>query len=195
MDQNYEEESSFGSKFKRNAIELIEFAAVMAAILVVIRFFVAEPHKVSGRSMVPNFHDKDYIITNKLATKISTLSRGEVIILTNPRNKDQVFIKRIIGMPGERVKLDNGLVYINGKQLPEGYLPLGLKSPGETFLQDGEEILVPPDAYFVMGDNRTASSDSREFGPVTKNLIIGQALLRYWPLDKLGLIQISQASN
>jgi signal peptidase I len=194
MDQTYEDQS-FSSKLKSNIIELIEFIAIMAAILVVIRFFVAEPHKVSGNSMVPNFHDKDFIITNKLATKVGELKRGEVVILTNPRNSDQVFIKRIIGMPGERVKLLNGMVFINGLPLPEPYLPNGLKSPGESFLQEGEEVVIPNGQYFVMGDNRVASSDSREFGPISKELIIGQAFLRYWPLNQLGFISIGVSSN
>lgn len=194
MDQTYQDES-FGSKLKSNIIELIEFIAIMAAILVVIRFFVAEPHKVSGSSMVPNFHDADFIITNKLAVKLGGLERGEVIILTNPRNNDQVFIKRIIGLPGERVRLLNGLVYLNGKPLSEPYLPQDIKTPGESFLQDGEEVVVPNNQYFVMGDNRTASSDSREFGPISKELIIGQAFLRYWPLNQLGFISIGEDSN
>ncbi|OGE27072.1 signal peptidase I [Candidatus Daviesbacteria bacterium RIFCSPHIGHO2_02_FULL_41_14] len=194
MDQTFEDQS-FGSKLKSNVIELIEFVAIMAAILVVIRFFVAEPHKVSGSSMVPNFHDKDYIITNKLAVKLGELQRGQVIILTNPRNNDQVFIKRIIGLPGERIKLQDGLVYLNNKSLQEPYLATDLKTPGESFLQDGEEVVVPNGQYFVMGDNRGASSDSREFGPITKELIIGQAFFRYWPINQLGIIPIGKSSN
>lgn len=194
MDQTYEDQS-FSSKLKSNIIELIEFVAIMAAILVVIRFFVAEPHKVSGSSMVPNFHDQDFIITNKLAVKIGDLKRGEVIILTNPRNKDQVFIKRIIGLPGERLRLLNGVVYINVQPLEEPYLPANLKTPGESFLQEGEEVVIPDGQYFVMGDNRVASSDSREFGPIGRNLIIGQAFLRYWPLNQLGFISIGESSD
>lgn len=194
MDSDYQEEG-WGSKIKGNLIELIEFVAIMLAILVVIRFFVAEPHKVSGNSMFPNFHDADYIITNKLALRIGELERGEVVILYNPKNHDQVFIKRVIGLPGERVKLLNGQVYVNGKQLSEPYLKPELKTPGETFLQDGEEVTVPNQQYFVMGDNRTASSDSREFGPISKDGIIGQALLRYWPVNKFGLINIGKESS
>ncbi len=183
------------SKIKSNIIELIEFVAIMAAILVVIRFFIAEPHKVSGSSMFPNFHDQDYIITNKLATKLSSLERGEVIILTNPRDKSQVFIKRVIGLPGERVKLSNGLVFVNNQQLDEPYLPTGVKSHGEAFLADDEETVVPNNSYFVMGDNRGASSDSRELGPIPKELIIGQAFLRYWPINKFSIIKVASVSS
>jgi signal peptidase I len=188
MDSNDE------SSVKSHLADFIQFAAVVIAILAILRFFIAEPHRVSGSSMVPNFHDQDYIITNKLATKISTLKRGEVVILKNPRNADQVFIKRIIGLPGETIKLQEGQVYLNNKLLNEPYLPQGLKTPGESFLQEGQSAQIPQNEYFVMGDNRSASSDSREFGPIPVELIIGQAIFRYWPIPKLGIITIDKAS-
>lgn len=189
-----QEEQSTGDKLKSGIIDLIEFIAIVAAVLIVLRFFVAEPHKVSGSSMVPNFHDGDYIITNKVALKTSQPKRGEVIILQNPRNTDQVFIKRVIGLPGEKVKISGGHVYIDGEVLDEPYLPQGLATHGESFLSEGEEISVPEGQYFVIGDNRGGSSDSREWGPVNFPLIIGQAWLRYWPIQKFGLIQLGKPS-
>lgn len=189
------DEPSFGAKLKNNVIELIEFVAIVFAILMAIRVFVAEPHKVSGNSMFPNFHDGDYIITNKLSLRYSELKRGEVIILQNPTNTNQIFIKRIIGLPGETLKISNGKVYINGELLEEPYLPNDLRTSGERYLKDGDEITVTGDNYFVMGDNRTNSSDSREFGLLNKNLIVGQAFLRYWPIDKTKLINIGIKSN
>lgn len=190
-----QEEQGLGNKLKSNILELIEFIAIVAAVLIVLRFFVAEPHKVSGSSMVPNFYDGDYIITNKISKNFSDPVRGEVIILTNPRNNNQVFIKRVIGLPGETVKINNGQVHINGQLLPEPYLPAGLRTPGEAFLQEGEEITIPEKQYFVIGDNRGGSSDSREWGPVKIDLIIGQAWFRYWPITKFGLIQTGKASS
>lgn len=189
------EEQSVGDKIKNNIVELIEFVAIAAAILIVIRFFIAEPHKVSGSSMVPNFHDGDYIITNKLATTLSEPKRGEVIILHNPRNQDQVFIKRIVGLPSERISIVDSTVYINNQPLPEGYLPKGLKTPGEAFLSEGEEITIPAGQYFVVGDNRPGSSDSREWGTIPKDLIVGAAFLRYWPPQKFTLIRTGEPST
>lgn len=191
MEPEYQssEGRSFWSSFGNKLIELIEFIAIIGAILVVVRFFVAEPHKVSGHSMVPNFQDGDYIITNKLVTRLDNLQRGKVIILQNPRNKDQVFIKRIVGLPLEQVSLQGGQVYINNKLFSEPYLPPGTLTPGESFLTEGESITIPEDQYFVMGDNRGASSDSREWGPISKDLIIGDAWLRYWPVQKFTLIK------
>lgn len=198
MDPNYldvpiEEESVWG-KFKNNLAELIEFIAIIGAIFVIGRFFVAEPHRVSGSSMVPNFHNDDMIITNKLAGNVFGLQRGEVIILQNPRDPSVVFIKRIIGLPSEKIRISDGQVFINGQVLPEPYLPNDTRTTGETFLIDGEERVIPENQYFAMGDNRGNSSDSREFGPIKKSGIIGQAILRYWPPQKITIIAVNKAS-
>lgn len=190
-----EEKASFWSSFKGKAIEFIEFIAIIGAVFVVLRFFVAEPHKVSGRSMVPNFQDGDYIITNKISARTSEFKRGEVVILQNPRNTDQVFIKRVIGLPGERISLLNGAVLINGQPITETYLPRGTKTPGESFLSDGEEVVIPEGQFFVIGDNRTGSSDSREWGPVSAKLIIGTAFLRYWPPQEFTLFKTGTSSQ
>lgn len=188
-------EEGTGDKLKNNIIELIEFVAIVLAVLMVIRVFIAEPHKVSGSSMVPNFHDGDYIITNKLALKLSDIKREEVVILQDPLDNSKVFIKRIIGLPGETLKLQNGKIYINERLLDEPYLPNGLLTPGNSFLKEGDEITIPEGNYFVMGDNRGNSSDSREWGYLNKELVIGQAFLRYWPLAKTTLISIGEKSN
>lgn len=189
------DEEGTGAKFRNSLIELIEFIAIVFAILMAIRVFAAEPHKVSGSSMIPNFQDGDYLITNKLSIKFSELERGEVIILQDPLDKNKVFIKRIIGLPGETLKLSDKNVYINGQLLDEPYLPSGLQTQGEGFLKDGEEIIIPNGNYFVMGDNRSNSSDSREWGLLKKELIIGQAFLRYWPLNQVILLNIGVKSN
>lgn len=196
MEPNYQvDEPNFGTKLRNNIIELIEFVAIVFAILMAIRVFAAEPHKVSGSSMVPNFHDGDYIITNKLAVKMSDPVSGEVVILQDPSDANKVFIKRVIGLPGETVKILNGKVYINSKLLEELYLPLDLQTPGGNFLKEGGEVTVPPGNYFVIGDNRGNSSDSREWGFLKKELIIGQAYFRYWPVDKAAIINTGVKSN
>lgn len=196
MDPTYQPlpDNSWMTRFKNNLTELIEFTAIVGAIVVVLHFFVAEPHKVSGSSMVPNFLDGDYIITDKVTKQFSPLQRGEVIILKNPREPSVAFIKRIIGLPGEKIKVANNQVYINGQPLTEPYLPPGTNTFGGAYLPEGEEKTVPANYYFVMGDNRTASSDSREWGPVDKSLVIGHPFLRYWPPDRAALIKNNQKS-
>lgn len=196
MDYQFEEEEeSFWSKFSKGFIELIEFVAIAGAVLVTAHLLVAEPHQVSGNSMVPNFHNGDYILTNKLAARFSTFQRGEVIILKSPQDSNKVFIKRIIALPNESVRIQSGRVYVNGQPLPESYLPPGVITEDGTFIGEGEEIIIPQGQYFVLGDNRPASSDSREFGPIRKETIVGQAWLRYWPIQKIGIIPINIASN
>lgn len=189
------EEETLTEKVKNNFFELFQFIAVTAAILIIIRFFIAEPHRVSGSSMFPNFHDGDYIITNKLAAHFDDFQRGEVIILENPRDANQVFIKRLIGLPLDKIKISDGIVYVNDQVLDEPYLPLNVNTPSGNYLSEGEEIIVPENQFFVIGDNRGGSSDSRDWGPLKKELVIGQAWLRYWPIQKLMLIPIASASN
>lgn len=185
----YGEEESIFTKLKNHLIELIEFVAIVGAIVVVIHFFVAEPHKVSGKSMFPTFHDGDYLITNKLHTRFSQIKRGEVIIFENPKNKEQDFIKRVLGLPNDKIKIQGGQLFINGKLVDESYLPKDTQTFVESFMDEGEEITVSENSYFVIGDNRGGSSDSREFGPVPKELIVGQAWIRYWPPKQFGLIK------
>lgn len=189
------DEEGAGDKLKNNIIELIEFIAIVFAILMAIRVFAAEPHRVEGNSMIPNFHTGDMIITNKLATRFPDFKRGEVIVLQDPMDVTKIFIKRIIGLPDETLKLADGKIYINGQLLDEPYLPSELLTPGETFLKEGNEITIPEGNYFVMGDNRENSSDSREWGFLKKELIIGQALLRYWPIDQVTILSIGVKSS
>lgn len=189
------DEEGTGDKLKNNIIELIEFVAIVFAILMAIRVFAAEPHRVDGSSMIPNFHTGDMIITNKLAARFSDFKRGEVIVLQDPLDASKVFIKRIIGLPGENLKLSNGKVYINGQLLDEPYLPADLLTPGESFLKSGDEVVIPEGNYFVIGDNRNNSSDSRQWGFLKKELIIGQALLRYWPINQATILNIGVKSN
>ncbi len=189
MEPNFGKEETAGDKFKSGFLELIEFIAIVAVIVLGVHYFVAVPHEVSGNSMLPNFHNGEFIITNKLALRFGELKRGEVIVFQSPREENKVFIKRILGLPGEKVKLSGGRFYINGQLLEEPYLPQGLLTIPEAFLSEGEEIVVPDGQYFVAGDNRPASSDSRDFGPIKKEAIIGKALLRYWPVSQAGLIK------
>lgn len=165
-----------------NLIKIIGFIAIAGIVIMTIRSLVAEPHKVYRNSMEPNFHDGDYLITSKISLRFSEPERGDVVILQNPRYPDRVLIKRIIGLPGERIKIQDGQVYIDNQALSEQYLPGQTLTLGGTFLPADEEMAIPENQYFVMGDNRAESSDSREWGFLKKDLIIGKAFLKFWPL-------------
>ena len=168
--------------------DFLETIVVALSVFVVIYLFIVQPHEVKGSSMEPTFQNNEYIITDKVSYRFGKPNRGDVVIFKAPVNPDVDYIKRIIGLPGETVMIENGRIYIDGKILNEPYLEdLTPVFPG-GFIKEGAVVSVPEDHYFVMGDNRPHSSDSREFGPIEKKLIIGKAVFRYWPINNLGLI-------
>lgn len=169
--------------------DFLQSIVVIMAIMVMVYLFVMSPQEISGESMFPTFENGEYILTNKIEYKISEPKHGDVVVFKSPSNKDIDFIKRIIAVPGDRVKVINGKYYVNDKLVTENYLPAGLYTFAGSFLRENTEIVVPPGKYFVSGDNRPHSLDSREFGTIPKEDIIGKAMLRYWPFDRAGLIK------
>lgn len=167
-------------------IEAIVFAL---AIFVVVYLFLFQPNQVKGSSMYPTFKDGQFIFTDKISYRMGKPQRGDVIVFKNPKNPDIDFIKRIVGLPGESVKILDGKVYVNGKILNESnYLASDVYTQPEAFLGENQEIVVPEGLYFVMGDNRPHSSDSRDFGPVKPAEFIGKVFFRYWPVTEFGKI-------
>ena len=150
------------------------------AIVVPIRMFVFQPFLVRGESMEPNFQQGDYLVIDELSFRFRDPERGEVIVLKFPGNTSQRYIKRIIGLPGETVKVQDGKVAVlkDGKEIilnESNYLPPNLQTPGNTNLS------LKDNEYFMLGDNRLFSSDSRQWGVLSKNLIVGRVLLRLFP--------------
>lgn len=182
------EKKSFFNNLGGYALEIFETLVVFGAIFAAIYLFVAQFHKVSGDSMVPTFHSGDYLITEKVTYRFSEPKRGDIIVLKNPRDESEDFIKRIIALPGDTIRIENNSVFINNKQLKESYLPANTPTPFGPFLTEGTTIKAGPNQYFVLGDNRTRSSDSREWGSITKEEIVGRALFRYWPPKVIGIL-------
>lgn len=178
---------SFFDNLKSHIIDFIQTLVVFGAIFALIYLFIAQPHKVSGLSMYPTFDNGDYILTDKLSYRLGSPEKGDVIVLKNPRNEEQDFIKRIIALPGDTLTVENLGVFVNGEKLPEDYLPEGIQTKAGNFLIAGAEIKAGPNQYFVFGDNREHSSDSREWGSVTKEEIVGRVFFRYWPPKGFGL--------
>lgn len=180
--------SSFSGNIGKYLIEFIETVVIFGAIFAAIYLFVAQFHKVSGNSMVPTYHNNDFLITEKISYKLREPKHGEVIVLKNPRDESMDFIKRIIAVPGDNIVIRNEKVYLNGQALDESYLPPGTPTQPGAFIKEGEVIKADTNQYYVIGDNRGHSSDSREWGPVKKEEIIGRALFRYWPPTAIGLL-------
>lgn len=177
-------------RFVNFILDFLETIVVALSIFVVIYLFLMQPHEIKGNSMEPNFKDKEYILTDKISYRLHTPVRGDVVIFKAPVNPDVDYIKRVIGVAGDRVKVQNGAVFANGEKLKEDYLkdPTFL-FPG-SFMTDGVEITVPEGKIFVLGDNRAHSSDSRQFGPIVINSVVGRAFLRYWPINSLGVLPV-----
>lgn len=176
-------------------LDIIETAVFALSIFVLIYVFVAQPHQVSGRSMVPNFQDGEFLLTNKMAYRRGLPTRGDVVIFHAPEAAHCPpggacdFIKRVIGLPGETVSVSGGKVILNGKELPETYLPPEFVTRGDSYLRDGGQVRLREGEYFLMGDNRPGSSDSRAFGPVNRSEFVGKAWVRYWPFSKFGVLE------
>jgi len=175
-------------------VDIIETVVVAAAIFVVVYLFLLQPHQVKGASMEPNFYDGEYILTDKITYRFSEPHRGDVVIFKSPTNPDVDFIKRIIALPGEKVEINNSRIIIFNTQHPNGFTlsePYQVMEPisGGSYLREGKIVEVPADSYVVLGDNRTHSFDSREWGPLQKKSIIGKAWIRYWPLPKFSIIK------
>ncbi len=164
--------------------ETIKVVVISLAIILPIRYYLVQPFFVKGASMEPNFEDGDYILVNEIGYRFSTPERGDVVIFRYPLDQSQFFIKRIIGLPGETIKIKDNTVTIYNKDKPEGFVL------DENYLAPEQEtignsvIKLDDNEYFVLGDNRLQSSDSRRWGPVNKSLITGRAFLRPWPLTK-----------
>jgi signal peptidase I len=172
--------------FKDHVIDFFQTLVVFAAIGTAIYWLIAQPHKVSGSSMFPNFKNGDYIITDKVSYRIGDPKRGDIVVFKNPRDETQDFIKRILAVPGDRIKVQSGKIFLNGSELKEPYLNNIVTNPG-AFLREGSEFTVEPGHYMTIGDNRPASSDSREWGQITREEIIGRVFFRYWPATEIGL--------
>jgi signal peptidase I len=155
-----------------------------AAASVLIITFLYQPVRVEGTSMLPQLENRDRLFINKFVYHISSIERGDVVVFHYPRDPEKSYIKRVIALPGDRLRIDHGRVWLNGKSQIEGYVP-------EIFEDSRSmaEIVVPDDNYFVMGDHRSISSDSREFGPVERSLIYGKAVFIYWPTKDAGVVR------
>ena len=157
---------------------------ISAGISILIITFLYQPVRVEGTSMLPRLEDHDRLFINKFVYEFESVQRGDVVVFHYPRDPRKSYIKRVIGLPGDRIAIDRGQVYVNGKPLREGYVPERYRDTRSM-----PETVIPDDSYFMMGDHRSISSDSREFGPVERDLIYGKAVFVYWPAKDAGVVE------
>ncbi|PIR42324.1 signal peptidase I [candidate division WWE3 bacterium CG_4_9_14_0_2_um_filter_35_11] len=179
-------------------VDVLETAVIALSIFIIIYLLAFQPHEVNGQSMdgIDNFHNGQLILTDKLSYRFKEPQRGEVIVFKYPLNKSYDYIKRIIGLPGESIMLVDNQIYIYNSEFPEGkiideslYIGENVLTQGRAFLEEAQKITISDDSYFVMGDNRPESSDSRTWGFVPRKNIIGRSYFRYWPPNQIGLIK------
>jgi len=177
-------EHSSGSSLLREVAEVV----VLAVILYVGISFAVQAVHVEGLSMFATLDNNDYLIANKIDYRLHAPQRGDIIILRPPTNNSTDFIKRVIALPGEKILIRSGVVYINGHRLDEPYLPEAWVNDNNYPRNGSDGEVIPANSYFVMGDNRNRSQDSRFFGPITRDRIDGKAWFRIWPIDHFGNI-------
>jgi signal peptidase I len=156
---------------------------ISIAVSVLIIMFLYQPVRVEGTSMLPRLEDRDRLFINKFVYHFEAIHRGDVVVFHYPRDPEKSYIKRVIAVPGDRLRIDHGRVYLNGKLLHESYVPEKYRDTRSM-----PEMVIPEDEYFMMGDHRSISSDSREFGPVDRDLIYGKAVFVYWPTRDAGVV-------
>jgi signal peptidase I len=157
---------------------------ISAAASVLIITFLYQPVRVEGTSMMPRLEDRDRLFINKFVYRISSIERGDVVVFRYPRDPEKSYIKRVIALPGDSIRIDHGVVWINGIRQHESYVPKEYRDNSSM-----AEMVVPADSYFMMGDHRSISWDSRAFGPVERSLIYGKAVLVIWPTRDAGVVR------
>lgn len=174
----------------RWAWEAFKVVAIAALIILPVRYFLFQPFVVRGASMEPNFHSGEYLIVDEISYRLREPAVGDVVVFRSPADSSQYYIKRIIAVPGDTVRIKESRIIVRNNRFPQGvivdesaYLPPAEKTVGEV------EVTLGPDQYFVLGDNRDASSDSRRWGPLPRKNIIGRAWVRLMPLSRLGTIR------
>lgn len=177
----FEEQAAvtMGVTVKDFFVELLQVVIVALAIIIPVRYFFIKPFYVKGASMEPTFFDHEYLVIDEISYRFKEPVRGDIIVFRYPKDDKQYFIKRIIGLPGETVQVTGNQVFINGELLQEDYLSEDEQTRGEIV------VTLLPDEYFVLGDNRVLSLDSRGFGPLPRKYIVGKTWIRGWPFDKV----------
>jgi signal peptidase I len=173
-----------GSRRTSSAVLWLRDLLISALASVFIITFLYQPVRVEGTSMLPRLEDSDRLFINKFVYHFTAIERGDVVVFRSPEDMERSFIKRVIALPGDHLRIDHGRIIVNGKLLHEPYVPMEYRDNNSM-----AEITVPEDCYFMMGDHRNISYDSRAFGPIQRSLIYGKAVFVIWPKRDVGTVR------
>ena len=175
-------------------LDIFETLVIALSIFLIVYLFLMQPHQVNGQSMIPNFESGDYVLTDKISYRLGEPQRGDVVVFHAPSSAHCPqgtgcdFIKRVVGLPGELVEIKNSQIFVNSEPLGEVYIPDEFQTEAGSFTEN-KSVSLGDNQYFVVGDNRPHSSDSRVWGPIDKSMIVGKAFFRYWPPETMGVIE------
>lgn len=188
--QDLSVEHSFVGKVGLFFLEVIKITLLAGITIGLVRYFLFKPFYVKGQSMEPNYKEHEYLIVDEFTYRFREPKRGEVIVLNSPVSDNEYYLKRIVGLPGERVKIEDNKIVVYNDKFPQGIVVeekyLVEDTPGSV------QITMGPNEYFVMGDNRDASYDSRRFGPIKLDSVVGKTWLRGWPLNKISIFDLPE---
>ena len=175
-------------------LDIFETLVIALSIFLIVYLFLMQPHQVNGQSMIPNFESGDYVLTDKISYRLGEPQRGDVVVFHAPSSAHCPqgtgcdFIKRVVGLPGELVEIKDSQIFVNSESLGEVYIPDEFQTEAGSFTKN-KPVSLGGNQYFVVGDNRPHSSDSRVWGPIDKSMIVGKAFFRYWPPETMGVIE------
>ena len=175
-------------------LDIFETLVIALSIFLIVYLFLMQPHQVNGQSMIPNFESGDYVLTDKISYRLGEPQRGDVVVFHAPSSAHCPqgtgcdFIKRVVGLPGELVEIKDSQIFVNSESLGEVYIPDEFQTEAGSFTRN-KSVSLGDNQYFVVGDNRPHSSDSRVWGPIDKSMIVGKAFFRYWPPETMGVIE------
>lgn len=179
--------SKSASSFISILLDFVEITFIGIAVLVLVYLFVGQPLEITGDSMYPTLHNKEKIISEKISGKISAIERGDILVFRHPERPDQYLIKRVVGLPNEKFEIKDGHILINDEKLPEPYLEEENTYGGEK-IHTSINIIVPENEYVLLGDNRLNSTDSRKWGTIKEENIVGKAFVVFAPLNRMRII-------
>jgi len=189
------EKDALMGQIKEFIWETVKVVIFSLVIILPIRYFLIQPFYVKGASMEPNYFDHEYLVIDEISYRLGDIKRGDVVVFKYPNDPSQYFIKRIIALPGETFKLQGGKIYITNVTHPDGFILDESDYLPNIYTQGNEEITLSASEYFVMGDNRSSSLDSRIFGPINSSFIIGRTWVRGWPLNRVQVFKTPSYQN